>query len=43
MSLVELQRGRAGVVWVCISGFLPTMKPQPSQLPKIVGYGRVIS
>jgi hypothetical protein len=28
---------------VCIPGFLPTMKPQLSQLPLIVGYGRVSS
>jgi hypothetical protein len=26
---------------VCRMGFLPTMKPQLSQLPLIVGYGRV--
>jgi hypothetical protein len=32
-----------GVWRVCVSGFLPKMKPQLSQLPLIVGSGRVNS
>jgi hypothetical protein len=42
-AVAALQQGfRAGSV-VCFPGFLPTMKPQLSQLPLIVGYGRVSS
>lgn len=37
------QQEAAGGSVVCIPGFLPTMKPQLSQLPLIVGYGRVSS
>ena len=37
------QQGAVGGSVVCIPGFLPTMKPQLSQLPLIVGYGRVSS
>ncbi|QHE75731.1 hypothetical protein [Hydrogenophaga sp. PBL-H3] len=37
------QQGTVGGSVVCIPGFLPTMKPQLSQLPLIVGYGRVSS
>ncbi|WP_235501279.1 hypothetical protein, partial [Hydrogenophaga sp. Root209] len=33
------QQGAVGGSVVCIPGFLPTMKPQLSQLPLIVGYG----
>jgi hypothetical protein len=29
------------VFWLYVSGFLPTMTSQPSQLPMIVGSGRV--
>jgi hypothetical protein len=43
LVVAALQQGfRAGLV-VCFPGFLPTMKPQLSQLPLIVGYGRVNS
>jgi hypothetical protein len=41
--VVALQRALADDGMVCIPGFLPTMKPQLSQLPLIVGYGRVKS
>lgn len=37
------QQGADSGSVVCIPGFLPTMKPQLSQLPLIVGYGRVSS
>ncbi|WP_300648712.1 hypothetical protein [Hydrogenophaga sp.] len=37
------QQGAEGRSVVCVPGFLPTMKPQLSQLPLIVGYGRVSS
>lgn len=41
--VAALQHGSVGGSVVCIPGFLPTMKPQLSQLPLIVGYGRVSS
>jgi len=41
--VAALQQAVAGVSVVWIPGFLPTMKPQLSQLPLIVGYGRVSS
>ena len=41
--VAALQQGAVGGSVVCIPGFLPTMKPQLSQLPLIVGYGRVSS
>jgi hypothetical protein len=41
--VVALQQAFAGDLLVCIPGFLPTMKPQLSQLPLIVGSGRVNS
>jgi hypothetical protein len=42
-AVAALQQGFAAGWVVCFSGFLPTMKPQLSQLPLIVGYGRVSS
>ena len=36
-----LQQTEMAVARVCQRGFLPTMKPQLSQLPLIVGSGRV--
>lgn len=41
--VAALQQGAVGGSVVCVPGFLPTMKPQLSQLPLIVGYGRVSS
>jgi hypothetical protein len=43
LDVAALQQGDDSVSVVCILGFLPTMKPQLSQLPLIVGYGRVSS
>ncbi|MBW0172255.1 MAG: hypothetical protein ACT6SF_09225 [Hydrogenophaga sp.] len=43
LNVAALQQGNPGGFGVCIPGFLPTMKPQLSQLPLIVGYGRVSS
>jgi hypothetical protein len=43
VHVAALQQGAVGGSVVCIPGFLPTMKPQLSQLPLIVGYGRVSS
>ena len=43
IHVAALQQGAVGGSVVCIPGFLPTMKPQLSQLPLIVGYGRVSS
>jgi hypothetical protein len=43
VHVAALQQGTDGGSVVCIPGFLPTMKPQLSQLPLIVGYGRVSS
>ena len=43
VHVVASQQGADGGSVVCIPGFLPTMKPQLSQLPLIVGYGRVSS
>jgi hypothetical protein len=43
LAVAALQQGDGGGSVVCIPGFLPTMKPQLSQLPLIVGYGRVSS
>jgi hypothetical protein len=42
-AVAALQQAPASVCRVCIPGFLPTMKPQLSQLPLIVGSGRVIN
>jgi hypothetical protein len=42
-DVAALQQGFCAVWVVCFPGFLPTMKPQLSQLPLIVGYGRVSS
>ncbi|MDO9437400.1 hypothetical protein [Hydrogenophaga sp.] len=42
-AVAALQQGKRGGSVVCIPGFLPTMKPQLSQLPLIVGSGRVSS
>lgn len=39
--VAALQQLGSQVLVVCIPGFLPTMKLQLSQLPLIVGYGRV--
>jgi hypothetical protein len=41
LHVAALQQVTASGSRVCIPGFLPTMKPQLSQLPLIVGYGRV--
>jgi len=41
LCVVALQQAAVSGSWVCVPGFLPTMKPQLSQLPLIVGYGRV--
>ena len=41
--VAALQQASVAGAVVCIPGFLPTMKPQLSQLPLIVGYGRVSS
>ncbi|MGE0100067.1 MAG: hypothetical protein AB7S86_17140 [Hydrogenophaga sp.] len=42
-DVAALQQGFCAGLMVCFLGFLPTMKPQLSQLPWIVGYGRVSS
>jgi hypothetical protein len=42
-AVVAGRQGVAGGFGVCVPGFLPTMKPQLSQLPLIVGSGRVSS
>jgi hypothetical protein len=39
--VAALQQAVEGGFWLCRRGFLPTMKSQLSQLPLIVGYGRV--
>jgi hypothetical protein len=43
LPVAALRQGDAASLAVCIPGFLPTMKPQLSQLPLIVGSGRVSS